>query len=98
MADTAALQLSTTSPRFFLASFPTSPDSPRRDQLLWHDSASSGSAQRGTFQDRGALSAPDSLTGAIDDCHGAELSSGRSYQRCRGVFSRLVSLVSKEAP
>lgn len=43
-----------------LASFPTSPDSPQRAQLLWHRAASSLSGQEETFQNRRALSALDS--------------------------------------
>lgn len=78
MADIAALQLPTMSPPSFPASFPTSPDSPQRAQLLWRCSASSVSLQRETFQNRRALSALDPLTRAIDDCYGVQYS--RAYQ------------------
>lgn len=70
MADIAALQLTTMSPPASPVSFPTSPDSPQRGQLLWRCSASSVSGQTETFQNRKALSGRDSLTGAIDDSYG----------------------------
>lgn len=90
MADIAALQLPTMSPPCFPASFPISPDSPQRAQLLWRRSASSVSVQRETFQNRRALSALDSLTRAIDDCHGV-WNSG-SYQGLEGVSQSATSV------
>lgn len=55
MADIAALQLPTMSPPSLPASFPTSPDSPQRAQLLWRCSASSEgdlSEQKGSVSAR----------------------------------------------